>query len=218
MNYDKIEFLPIKKYHGNYISYSHYDNKKIAYLFKDVKIEKSLYRKNKKIYIKISMKNNIKEILEKLKEITINHIQKKFNYKEIEKNYISILEQINDKYILEVEIHPDCIFKKMNQMEKKEDDNYINIKQGDTINIVLEFRGILFGKNKYKNLLLVNQIVRLYEEPNNIDDCVLSNDEESDENLNIYSKKYENRFKKLFENKSEYIVKDIVKSIINNIV
>jgi hypothetical protein len=222
MDYSKIEFLPIKKYHKNYISYSHLNNKRVAFVFKDVKLHKTLYRKNEKIYIQILFdSDNIKKLLEKLKIQSMKYIEKKFNFNNIEKNYISLL---NDN-ILEVEVHPDCIFKKRNQFDIDSEEYYMNLKEGDKIDIILVFKGILFGKKRYKNLLNLYEITRHYNEVNLINDCILNveSDEESDDNLKIYSDKYKKRFNNFFieekeTNKKENIVKDILNNIINNIV
>jgi hypothetical protein len=220
MDYSKIEFLPIKKYHKNYISYSHLNNKRVAFVFKNVKLYKTLYRKNEKIYIKVLFKlDNIKILLEKLKIQSMKYIEKKFNFNNIEKNYISLLKE----NILEVEVHPDCIFKKINQFDIELDENYMNLKEGDEIDIILVFKGILFGKKKYKNLLNLYKIKRHYNEDNIINDCVLNveSDEESDENIEIYSDKYKKRFNNFFieeKETSEKNVKEILFNIINNIV
>lgn len=228
MNYSNIQFLKTKKYQKNYISLAHMNNKKVAFFIKNVNLNKSLYKKNNKLYIQISFENNhkINKKIDNIKKITVDYVMNKFKINKdsrnvIENNYINIIKNIENKNILELEIHPECKFISKNQYDIKSEDSYKNLKYDDNIDIILIFRGILFGKKKYTTNFFIHEIIRNYKEEDIINECILNSDSDNDseEDIQLYSNKYKKRFKELFKNKnnSKIIVEEIINKLIKKL-
>jgi len=254
MNTKAIEFMKIKKVHNRYTQLAHIKRKKIAYKFKNVNVNKKIYRKNNRIIIDVSFDKNGKmsKRINKLKTYTINHVfeqhkEKGATLESIQKNYVDKTEEIHvtyvdhineiteieNRFVLPIEIHPECKFSKVNQDCKADEDSYKKLTFDDTIDITISFRGIIFGKSNFTNDYIIHNITRHYEETVDLEDCQISDseDEDIDNDEDKFNQKKKQNFSDLFDEpkkvepvpevvkeETEEIVKDTITNIIDVIV
>lgn len=204
MSIQNIEFKKIKKIHNQYIERAHIKNKAMIFTINDLSIQKTLYKKNKKICLDVSIEKTNQRIkrLNKLKKYTINKVVEKHSstYEVMEKNYVKCTET-GDSISYTFEIHPDCQFIKINHLDEKSEDSYKELTIDDTIDILVCFQGILYGKSKFTNKYVIHKVIR-HEiiEDLNFEDCQIvdSDSEEDEDNEEVYSKKLKNRFGSFF--------------------
>ena len=248
MSSKDIQFMKIKKVHNRYTQLAHIKRKKIAYNFKNLNVSKTLYRKNKTIVLDVSFTKNGKfnKRVNKLKNYTINHVfesnkDKGATIEIIKNNYVNKVVETETENTLSIEIHPECKFSKVNEHDCETDDEYKNLSVDDTIDVIISFKGIIYGKSNFTNCYIIHEIKRHYEEKINLEDCHISEDSEEediDNDYDKYSKKLKTRFsnfyevlpiknkkvveekvveEKVVEEKVEDVVKNTLQNIINNI-
>jgi hypothetical protein len=237
MSTNKIQFMKIKKVHNNYIQLAHFDRKKIAYNFKNLTLGKKLYRKNNKIYIDVLFEKDSKFYirLNKLKNYTIKTVFEAYKEKgakmeDIEKNYVNKIKENNDECLFAIEVHPECEFIKQNEFDIKLEDTYKDLVEECCIDIVLSFKGIIFGKSNFTNSFVIHKIVRHYEEETRLDNCEISDESEEEDienDFEKYSNKWKTRFADLYENEKPIkkpveqkieTTEEIVESVLNNLI
>ena len=160
MSLEKIQFKKIKKIHGHYIERAHIDNTTIQFMINDLSIQKTLYKKTKKIMLDVSMEKDNQRIrrLTKLKNYTINKVckQHEATFEVMEKNYINYSVVNEDSITMSLEIHPECQFTKINSYDIKSEDSYKNLTIDDTVDVLVSFKGILYGKSNFTNKYVIH--------------------------------------------------------------
>ena len=224
MSLNNIQFKKMKKIHGHYIERAHLNNTIIQFKITDLSIQKTLYKKDKKIMLDFSMEKDNQRVrrLNKLKNYTIKRICEKHevSFEDMEQNYINYAIINEDSITMTLEIHPECKFTKIDSFDVKTEDSYKNLNINDTIDILVSFKGILYGKSTFTNKYVIHKVIRheiqeLKLEELNIDIDSESEDEDDEE---VYSKKYKNRFSDFFPTPEEVkpipVIEEIKKEII----
>ena len=189
-----IEYLKLQKVNKFYIQRAHLKRKNVMITTKDTISYTKLYRKGKKVVIDLFLPENNKltKHMKYIKTTSLKHVAQEREYTEEQclKNYISIMKEKVHKYedgteekgyITTMEIDPECIFVKKNELDDIKGDTYKEIKNGDDLDIKVIYRGLLYGKTKFKNQFIIQAITRNYIDNLNIDGCVFDTSDTEEE-------------------------------------
>ena len=189
-----INYLKLQKVNKFYIQRAHLNRKNVMIMTKDTISYTKLYRKGKKVVVDLflSENNKLTKHIKYIKSTSFEYVSKERDYtaEQCLKNYIPILKEkvhkyedgVEEKgYIITMEVDPECIFVKKNELDEIKGDTYKQIKKGENMDIKVIYRGLLYGKSKFKNQFIIQAITRNYIDNLNIDECVFDTSDTEEE-------------------------------------
>ena len=171
MKLEEIQFKKIKEINGSHISRAYYQNNNISFNVKHLILNKTLYKKNNRIYLNISFDKTEStiQVFNKLKNYTINYMFKQYQDKgvtleQMKQRYINNIQETDTEYIVRLEVNLRCDFIQKNQFDEDKIITYKDISINDGIDITIVFNGILYGKSNFTNNFTITKLTKHIEE------------------------------------------------------
>ena len=171
MKLEEIQFKEIKKINGSYISRAYYQNNNISFNVRHLSLNKTLYKKNNRVYLNVSFDKteNAIQVFNKLKNYTINHILEQHKeqgatLEQMTERYINNIQETETEYIVRLEVNLRCDFIQRNQFDDNKSITHKDISVNDDINISIVFNGILYGKSNFTNNFTITKLTKHIEE------------------------------------------------------
>ena len=171
MKLEEIQFKEIKKINGSYISRAYHQNNNISFNVRHLTLNKTLYKKNNRIYLNVSFEKteNAIQVFNKLKTYTINYIfeqhkEQGATIEQMQERYINNIQETETEYIVRMEVNLRCDFIQKNQFDENKTITHKDISINDDVDITIVFNGILYGKSNFTNNFTITKLTKHIEE------------------------------------------------------
>ena len=239
-NFSNVKYMKPKKRGNVYLSKLLYDDNEVNMQLRRKVTLSGVYREGNKYYLDLLFDNEnpralkFVKLYKQLEMVSIKEIYKKYNeWMGVENNlewedvYTSFKSQLTEtENINSIKF---CLLTNKNMMEtvfyneELEKISYKDVEEGDEVSLIVSFRGIKFGKEKFENQWEILQ-VKVYKEESEIEEieadteCIINvdSDEESVEDNGYESidvEDLEDLEKTINEKYKQYVYEESLKII-----